>query len=148
MEHRATVIWRRESADFTYETYNRGHEMRFADIVVPASSSPDFKGDAARVNPEEAFVAALASCHMLSFLSLAAKKRLGVESYEDEAVGTLEKNAAGKLAITRVVLRPRVRWMPGVEVSSADLDALHHQAHEICFIANSVKTDISVEVRI
>jgi organic hydroperoxide reductase OsmC/OhrA len=147
MENRATVIWRRESADFTYESYNRSHEIVFDSISLEASAAPDFKGDPSRVNPEEAFVAALASCHMLSFLALAAKKHLGMDSYEDDAVGTLEKDAAGKLAITRVVLRPRIRWMPGVSVSASDLDALHHQAHDICFIANSVKTDVSVEVR-
>jgi organic hydroperoxide reductase OsmC/OhrA len=145
-EHPATVIWRRTSPDFTYETYNRRHEWRFAGgVTVLASSAVEFKGDADRVNPEEAFVASLSSCHMLTFLAIAAKKRLGVEAYEDDAVGYLERNAKGKLCITRAVLRPRVRFMAGVAVSHDELEALHHASHANCFIANSVHTDIHVE---
>ena len=116
-------------------------------MTVPASSAPDFRGEAARVNPEEAFVAALSSCHMLTFLAIAAKKKLSLDSYHDEAVGYLEKNEAGKLAITRVILRPRIQWSEGVTVTEADLDKMHHQAHEGCFIANSVKTNVTVEPR-
>ena len=88
-EHHASVVWKRTSADFTYDTYNRAHEVRFKDgaIVLPASSAPAFKGDADRVDPEEAFVASLSSCHMLTFLAICARKRMTVESYEDDAVG-------------------------------------------------------------
>ncbi len=145
MEHHASVIWRRTSAGHSYETYNRAHEMRFHAIAVPASSAPEFRGEAERVNPEEAFVASLASCHMLTFLSLAAKRKLSIDAYSDDAVGFLEKNAQGKLAITRVILRPKIVWTPGVEVSEDELDALHHVAHEHCFIANSVTTAVTVE---
>ena len=147
MEHHATIEWRRTSDSYTYETYNRAHEWRFHAVTVPASSAPDFRGEAARVNPEEAFIAALSSCHMLTLLALAAKKKLSLDAYHDEAVGYLEKNAAGRLAITRVILRPRIQWSAGVTVSDADLDVLHHQAHEGCFIANSVTTDVQVEPR-
>jgi organic hydroperoxide reductase OsmC/OhrA len=147
MEHHASIIWRRTSESFTYETYNRGHEWRFHGSAVAASSAPDFRGDAALVNPEEAFVASLSSCHMLTFLAMAAKKRLVMDSYSDDAVGYLEKNESGRLAMTRVVLRPRIQWAQGVVVSQTELDMLHHQAHEGCFIANSVKTNVSVEPR-
>jgi organic hydroperoxide reductase OsmC/OhrA len=147
MEHHATILWRRTSESFTYESYNRAHEWRFHSVTVAASAAPDFRGDATMVNPEEAFVASLSSCHMLTFLALAAKKRLSLDSYTDEAVGYLEKNDKGRLAVTRVVLRPQVRWSQGVSVSQAELDSLHHQAHEGCFIANSVKTDVTVEPR-
>jgi organic hydroperoxide reductase OsmC/OhrA len=147
MEHHATIDWRRTSDTYTYETYNRAHEWRFQAVAVPASSAPDFRGEAARVNPEEAYIAALSSCHMLTFLALAAKKKLPLDAYRDEALGYLEKNGAGRLAITRVILRPAVQWSSGVSVSDADLDTLHHQAHEGCFIANSVTTDIKVEPR-
>jgi organic hydroperoxide reductase OsmC/OhrA len=145
MEHHATIQWRRTSDTYTYETYNRAHEWHFHAETVAASSAPDFRGEAERVNPEEAFIAALSSCHMLTLLALASKKKLSLDSYHDEAVGYLEKNQAGRLAITRVILRPRIQWSSGVTVSKSDLDTLHHQAHEGCFIANSVTTDVRVE---
>jgi len=147
MEHYATILWRRTSESFTYDSYNRAHEWRFHSVTIPASAAPGFRGDATMVNPEEAFVASLSSCHMLTFLALAAKKRFSLDSYTDEAVGYLEKNDKGRLAVTRVLLRPQVQWSPGISVSPADLDSLHHQAHEGCFIANSVKTDVAVEPR-
>jgi organic hydroperoxide reductase OsmC/OhrA len=144
-EHRATIDWQRSSADFTYMTYNRAHEWTFQAATVPASATKEYRGDEDRVNPEEALVAALSSCHMLTFLAVAAKRKLSLDSYRDEAVGVLEKNAEGKLAITRVTLRPKIVWSAGVTVSAADLDKMHHDAHVGCFIANSVKTEITVE---
>jgi organic hydroperoxide reductase OsmC/OhrA len=145
-EHHAGVHWKRTSADFTYDTYNRAHEMRFKDgaIALPSSSAPAFRGDADRVDPEEAFVASLSSCHMLTFLAICARKRLAVESYEDDAVGYLEKEG-GKLWMTRVTLRPRVRFSPNVTVDEETLAKIHYQSHEECFIASSVKTNVSVE---
>jgi organic hydroperoxide reductase OsmC/OhrA len=145
MEHRATIDWRRTSDTYTYETYNRAHEWHFHAVTVPASSAPDFRGEMERVNPEEAFIAALSSCHMLTFLAIAAKNRLSLDSYHDEAVGYLEKNATGRLAITRVILRPRIEWSAGVTVAEPLLENMHHQAHEGCFIANSVNTNVTVE---
>ncbi|HEY1630590.1 MAG TPA: OsmC family protein [Rhizomicrobium sp.] len=146
-EHRAAISWTRSSADFTYDTYNRAHEIRFKDggIVLPSSSAPAFKGDADRVDPEEAFVAALSSCHMLSLLAICARKRIVVDSYDDEASGFLEKGEHGKLWIARVTLRPRIVF--ATPVDAAVLDQIHHQSHAECFIANSVKTEISVEPR-
>ena len=144
-EHRATVEWKRGEADFAYETYPREHRWSFpGGHEVPASSAPDFLGDASRVDPEEAFVAALSSCHMLTFLALAARRRLVVESYRDEAVGFLEKNEEGRQAITRVVLRPRIRF-GGDPPDAQQVEKLHHKAHEHCFIANSVRTEVEVE---
>ena len=145
-EHHAAIRWTRTSADFTYDSYNRAHELVFkgGDIVVAASSAPAFKGDAERVDPEEAFVASLSSCHMLTFLAICAKKRITVESYDDAAVGYLEKRADGKLWMARVVLRPRIRFAAGAEPDAATIAHIHHDSHENCFIANSVKTDVSV----
>lgn len=145
-EHKASVVWKRTSTDFTYDTYNRSHEWRFkGGHSVPASSAPAYRGDADRVDPEDAFVAALSSCHMLTFLAIAARKRLVVDAYEDDAVGHLEKGADGKLWMTRVTLRPRVVFSGDTPVDAAALDDLHHKAHEGCFIANSVKTQVGVE---
>ena len=145
MEYHATISWQRTSSAFTYDTYNRAHEWGIHGVTVAASAAPDFRGDATLVNPEEAFVAALSSCHMLTFLAIAARKRLSLDSYSDDAVGYLEKNEQGHLAMTRVILRPRIHWSEGVAVSQADLDRLHRQAHEGCFIANSVKTNVTFE---
>lgn len=146
-EHHASIRWKRTSADFLYDTYNRAHEFSFNNgtIVVPASAAVAFKGDADRVDPEEAFVASLSSCHMLTFLALCARKRLVVDSYEDDAVGVMEKGANGKLWVSRVTLRPRITFAQGTDVDSAILEGIHHKSHEECFISNSVKTDVSVE---
>lgn len=144
-EHHATISWVRGSTDFTYETYPRAHAWNFpSGIRVEASSAPEYLGSTDRVNPEEAFVAALSSCHMLTFLALAARKRLIVERYEDAAVGVLEKNADGKLAVTRVTLRPKVVFAEP-EPSPDDMQRLHQKAHDHCFIANSIRTEVSVE---
>jgi organic hydroperoxide reductase OsmC/OhrA len=145
-EHHGGVRWKRSSSDFLYETYNRAHEIRFkhGDITVVGSGAPEFRGDADRVDPEEAFVASLSACHMLTFLAIAARKRLVVDEYADDAVGYLE-NSEGKLWMTRVVLHPRVQFAPATRVDKAALDQLHHLAHDGCFIANSVKTIVTVE---
>jgi organic hydroperoxide reductase OsmC/OhrA len=145
---RVSVRWQRTSPDFSYETYNRAHEVGFGSgTTVKASSAPGFKGEADRVNPEEQLVGALSSCHMLTFLAVAAKKRFIVDAYDDDASGVLDKNADGKLAMTQVVLRPKVVFA-GDKVPSADeLVALHELAHKGCFIANSVKTDVVCEPR-
>ena len=144
-EHHAKISWQRTSADYTYQAYNRAHDWRFAAVTVPASATKEYRGDPERVNPEEALVAALSSCHMLTFLAIAAKRKVPLDSYTDDAVGFLEKNDVGRLAITRVTLRPKIVWSPGVTVSNADLEKMHHEAHEGCFIANSVTTKVTVE---
>jgi organic hydroperoxide reductase OsmC/OhrA len=144
-EHRAHIDWKRGTEDFRYETYPRNHTWRFeGGVEIPASSAPEYLGDASRVDPESALVAALSSCHMLTFLALAARRRLTVNRYRDDAVGFMEKNADGRLAVTRAVLRPAVEF-EGPAPSAADLEKLHHLAHEHCFIANSVRTEVTVE---
>ena len=145
-EHRASIAWKRTSEDFGYDTYNREHVWTFeGGTRVEASSAPDFLGDPAAVDPEEALVASLSSCHMLTFLALCARKRYVVDAYADEAVGFMEKNDAGKLWVSRVVLRPKIAFS-GERVPSAEqIDALHERAHHECFIANSVRTDVRVE---
>ncbi len=143
--HEAGVRWARATPDFLYDTYDRGHTVHYASgASLAASSAPEFKGDAKKLNPEEAFVGALSSCHMLTFLAICARKRLVVDAYEDDAVGHIERNGAGRMAVTRVELRPRVRFAPGTEVGAAALAALHHSAHENCFIAQSVSTVVTV----
>ena len=149
-EYKATVVWEREGATFTDSRYSRGHRWIFdGGIEVPASSSPHVvrlpMSVEAAVDPEEAFVASLSSCHMLSFLWIAARRGFLVDAYRDQAIGTLAKNAAGRLAMTVVVLRPEIRFGAGSQPSAADLDAMHHEAHDQCFIANSVTTEVRCE---
>jgi len=144
--YRATTRWKRSSADFTYDTYNRAHEVAFpGGITVPWSSAPEFRGDAARVNPEEAFVAALSTCHMLTFLAIAARKRFIVDAYDDDAEGVMEQNARGKYWVSRVTLRPKVTFAGDHQPSAQEISAMHHAAHENCFIADSVTSSVSVE---
>jgi len=143
-EHVVDVSWSRGEREFTYDTYNRDHEWRFdGGITVPGSANPAYLGNPGPVDPEEAFVAALSSCHMLTFLAIAAKKRLVVDSYDDHAVGVMAKNANGKLAITQVTLHPKITFA-GETPDAATLDRIHHLSHEECFIANSVTTEITV----
>jgi organic hydroperoxide reductase OsmC/OhrA len=144
--HAASLAWSRSTPDFAYETYDRTHVLRFGGgIEVAASSAPEYSGDATKVNPEEQLVGAIASCHMLTFLAVAARKRLVVDRYEDHAEGVLEKDAEGRLAITRVTLRPAVRFAPGVDVDAEALARLHEAAHRNCFIANSVRCAVTWE---
>jgi organic hydroperoxide reductase OsmC/OhrA len=145
----ATISWKRGDGElFTDNRYSRGHDWAFdGGVRVRASSSPHVVpkfSDPAGVDPEEAFIASLASCHMLVFLYLAAKKDLIIESYTDEAEGKIGKNAKGKLYVSEVTLHPRVVW-GGTAPDRAVLEHLHHNAHEDCFIANSVLTDVRCE---
>jgi organic hydroperoxide reductase OsmC/OhrA len=144
-EHRTQVRWTRGAEPFGYETYDRTHRWRFGGgTELDASAAPEYKGRAELPNPEEALVAALSSCHMLTFLALAARRRLVVDSYTDDAVGHMEKNADGKLAITRVELRPRVVFSGEKQPTVEELARMHELSHRECFIANSVKTEVSV----
>ncbi|MDX1459635.1 MAG: OsmC family protein [Xanthomonadales bacterium] len=142
--HEACIRWERTSETFGYEDFNREHEWRFpGGTSIAASAAPDYSGDERCVDPEEALVAAIASCHMLTFLAICARKRLTVNRYTDEAVGRLETNDQGRLAVTRVELSPRIEF----EEQQPDPDViarLHESAHRACFIANSVKTEIVV----
>lgn len=144
--HFATVKWHRNGEDFGANKYSRAHEWEFdGGLIVPASPSPSIVpapySTEENVDPEEAFVASLSSCHMLFYLHLARDAGLVVNSYEDKAIGILEKNSKGKMAVTQVTLTPVVEYEGNCPTQ--DLVAkLHHAAHEQCFIANSVTTEI------
>ena len=150
--HTATVTWERGDQAFLDNRYSRRHVIRFdGGAQVPGSSSPHVMkpplSDPSAVDPEEMFVASLSSCHMLWFLSLAAKGRWRVDRYEDQAEGVMEKNADGKVAITRVTLRPAVEFSGDKIPSREEIAQLHHEAHEECFIASSVRSDVRCEPR-
>ena len=145
----ATVAWQRDGQDFAGQRYSRGHEWQFdGGLTVPASSSPLSvplpMSVAENIDPEEALVAATSSCHMLFFLSLAAQRGYVIDDYRDDAVGDLGKNAAGRLAMTRIVLRPRIAFA-GTPPTPDALAALQHDAHERCYIANSLTADVVVQ---
>jgi len=147
-EHRANVTWARNGNDFNHESYNRDHVLSFENgIEIKASAAPAFQGNPDCVDPEEALVGALSSCHMLTFLAIAAKKRLTVARYEDNAVGFLENNAEGRMAVTRAILRPKVEWDGEKTPSPEEIEKMHEKAHRACFIANSVLTEVSIEPR-
>ena len=150
-EYKATVSWKRpEGEAFTDLKFSRGHEWSFdGGVTVPGSSSPlsvkvpYSRADA--VDPEEALVAALSSCRMLTFLYFAAKGGFVVDSYVDDAVGVMTKNERGKLFVSKVTLRPRIAFSDAKQPSAPELDQLHHHAHEECYIANSVLTEVVIE---
>ena len=150
-EYKAQIVWERSpDEDFLANRYSRRHQMRFdGGAVVAGSSSPHSvplpMSDASAVDPEEAFVASLSSCHMLWFLAIAAKRRFCVDRYLDTAVGVMEKNAQGKVAVTRVTLRPEVTFSGDKRPTRADIEHLHHTAHDECYIANSVKSEVLCE---
>jgi organic hydroperoxide reductase OsmC/OhrA len=144
-EHRVTVAWERGDREFTYQAYGRDHTWSFeGGITVDVSAAPAYRGNPDLVDPEEAFVASLSSCHLLTFLALAAKKRFVVDRYTDRATGHVEKNGSGKLAVTRVELRPEIRFSGDAQPTADELADLHERAHDMCFIANSVKSEVTI----
>lgn len=146
-EHGATLNWElAPGVEFTHDTYNREHTWSFkGGHVVPASSGVAFGGNPANVNPDEAVVAATAGCHLLTFLAIAAKKKLVVLSYSDHPTGIVDRNAEGRMAITEITLRPKVRFAPGTDVSPEQLVALHESAHRNCFVGNSLACPVHVK---
>ena len=150
-EYRATIAWKRDSSEpFTDNKYGRGHTWAFdGGVTVPASSSPlSVRLPYSRedtVDPEEALVAAISSCHMLTFLYVAARAGFVVDAYEDDALGVMTKNERGKLFVSKTTLRPRIVFSGAKQPSAAELDDLHHRAHEDCYIANSVLAEIVIE---
>ncbi len=148
--YEARISWTRDEAKFTDNRYSRGHEWSFdGGVKVKASASPSVVplpySIADAVDPEEALVAAASSCHMLSFLFLAARRGFVVDSYVDDAFGVMEKNAGGKLFISRITLRPEIKFSGESIPTEAQLQSLHDAAHEECFIANSLKSEVVVE---
>ena len=152
-DHKARISWRFSGGDFLKGRYSREHSWTFdGGSTVPASSAPTSVpapySNTANVDPEEAYVAAIASCHMLSFLYVAYREGFEVASYEDEAVGTMSKNERGVLWVSSAILTPRVEYGTGRAPSAEQEDHLHHRAHAECYIANSVKTEITVRARV
>lgn len=150
--YEASVSWTRGEQKFIDNRYSRAHWWRFdGGAEVPASSSPHVVplpwSEAANVDPEEALVAAASSCHMLFFLSFAARRGFVVDSYTDRAFGVMEKNAQGKVAMTRITLRPQIVFAGERTPTAQELDELHHASHEECFIANSLNSEIVIEPR-
>ena len=148
--HTAEVLWAREGQEFLDQRYSRRHRLRFdGGLEIPGSSSPHMvpipMSDAAALDPEEAFVAALSSCHMLWFLSIAARRRFRVDRYSDAAVGLMEKNAEGRMVMSVVTLHPQVTFSGNAVPTRAQVEEMHHMAHEECFIANSVKSEVRCE---
>src|ERR1700712_1105009 len=148
-EYKATIKWQQTSPDFLNGKYSREHTWTFdGGVTVPASSSPSVVSvpysNPANVDPEEAFVASISSCHMLTFLYVASKQGFQIDSYEDEAVGLLTKNEKGAPWVSLVTLHPKILYGGDKSPAPADEKQLHHLAHEHCFIANSIKTEVLV----
>jgi organic hydroperoxide reductase OsmC/OhrA len=151
-EYGAKISWTRKDKEaFVDNQYSRGHKWDFdGGVTVPASASPHVVplpySVEQNVDPEEAFVASLSSCHMLFFLTIAAKRRYIIDEYVDNAIGVMDKGADGKECMTRVTLRPLIKFSGGRQPDYKQLEKMHHQAHELCFIANSVKTEVITEI--
>jgi organic hydroperoxide reductase OsmC/OhrA len=146
-EHRSTIEWTRGDRAFGYETYSRDHTAHMgAAAPIQLSAAEAFLGNPTLANPEDLLVTALSNCHMLTFLAICARKGIVVDRYEDEASGWLERPAGEPMHVTRVTLRPRVTFA-GPPPDAAALAHLHEQAHHGCFIANSVKTSVTIEAR-
>ena len=151
-KHVARVSWHRDrDEEFSDNAYSRGHEWTFdGGTSVPASSSPHVVpapySVEANVDPEEAFVASLSSCHMLCFLSIAAKRKFVVNEYIDNAVGTMERDESGKVMMKNVTLRPIAAFAPEKQPTAEEIEKMHRQSHEHCYIANSVRTDVVVDL--
>ena len=153
-EYTAKVIWNRGSHEsYIDNQYSRGHRWIFdGGLTVPASSSPNIVplpfSVEANIDPEEAFIASLSSCHMLFFLGIAAKKRWVVDAYTDNAIGIMENDSDGNMAMTQVTLRPKVDFSGEKQPTLEQIEKVHHQSHRECFIANSVKTEVCIEVQV
>ena len=161
-EHKVNLSWKNELEDFSYKKYDRTHSWKFeGGTVVKASAAPEYLGKKEFVNPEEAFAASLASCHMLTFLAIASMKKYTIAVYEDNAVAILEKNekststhfdklsgvgsGQARMAVTKLYLRPKITFIGDNIPDKTIIDEMHHRAHTECFIANSVLTEIIIE---
>ena len=145
-EYKVYLSWKNEGEDFSYKTYDRSHLWKFeGGTLIKASAAPDYLGKPELVNPEEAFAASLASCHMLTFLAIASMKKYTVAMYEDHAVAILGKNEKQRMAVTTVYLRPNISFKGDNMPDKTIIDEMHHRAHQECFISNSVLTEIVIE---
>lgn len=147
-EHNAALRWSRHGRDFRYETFSRDHELTFENgQKTLASSAPAFLGNPEALNPETLLVGSLSSCHMLTFLAICAKRGYVVDHYDDAASGLLDKNAEGKMAITRITLRPKALFSGEKQPTAEELAKLHERAHANCFIGSSIRAEVAVEPR-
>ncbi|OGU35721.1 MAG: hypothetical protein A2068_06990 [Ignavibacteria bacterium GWB2_35_6b] len=143
-KHTATIKWNKKIESFQYKDYNREHEWIFDNgQKIDASASQPYLGKPEFVDPEEAFVAALSSCHLLTLLAICSRKNITVESYEDNAEGFLDKNENGILFLKKVILRPKIKFQD--EVDDNTIKELHHLSHQECFLANTVKSEMLIE---
>ena len=141
--------WRRSEADLQPGKYSNAHSVRYNDLhELKADAAPDWGGDPANTNPEQAFAASLSSCHMMTFLALAAKAKWPVASYSDYAVAHLGKNAKGQMTVARVDLHPVVHFDTGFAIDAAELEKMHDRAHRYCFIANSLAESVEINILI
>jgi organic hydroperoxide reductase OsmC/OhrA len=146
-EHAIALEWERTTPDFNYDTYSRNHSIGFGTVgKVCGSAAPEFHGDPQCIDPEQAFVMALASCHMLTFLAIACKKGFIIDQYIDKAIGELGKNQSGKMAMTKVELRPEVVFSGEKIPTDEEFSMLHDRAHSSCIIANSIASCVEVTV--
>jgi organic hydroperoxide reductase OsmC/OhrA len=144
-EHKVSIHWKRNTNDFQYDTYDRSHKLKFeGGQEINATSAPEFKGKKEFANPEEMLAAAISSCHMLTFLAIAAKSRTTVDSYEDHAVAILDKNASGKICVTKVLLHPKIKFSGDNVPDATKVRDFHDKAHHNCFIANTVACDVMI----
>ena len=145
-EHKASIQWKRDSEDFNIKTYNRDHEVRFENgVAIPTSAAAAFNGNPELNNPEDLFVASVMSCHMLTFLAVAAIKKFTVDLYTDNAEGFLEKDSSGKMVMNRIILRPQIVFNGSHKPTPEELEVLHEKAHRGCFIANSINSAVIIE---
>ena len=146
-EHRVEVSWLRKDGPFERGNYSMTHEIKYSDTqTIKGSPSPAFGGDDSAADPEQLYLSSLSACHMLTFLAVAANRGYVVDSYHDSAVATLSKNAEGKMAVVKVVLSPKVEFSGAKRPSADDYQHMQERAHAACFIANSVKTEVIVNV--
>lgn len=145
-EHKIKINWQRNTSDFNYETYDRTHTINFSGgEQIEASAAPEYSGNPKLPNPEELLVAAVSSCYMLTFLALCAKQKFVINSYQDDAKGILGKNAAGKMAITEIILHPTINFSGDNQPDAPTLKTIREKAHTYCFITQSVNATVKVE---
>lgn len=148
-KHQALILWERKDQKFIDNKYSRAHLWELDGVTVPASSSPSVLpvplSSLEAIDPEEALVAAASSCHMLFFLAIAAKRGFVVDRYSDQAYGEMGKNAEGKTLMAKITLRPKIEFSDNKQPSAAEIDEVHHMAHEQCFIGNSLKSEVVIE---
>jgi organic hydroperoxide reductase OsmC/OhrA len=146
-EHKISLAWKRKTSDFAYDTYDRTHTVMFnGGLTLEASAAPDYLGKEEYANPEELLAASLASCHMLTFLAIAAKSRYVVDTYEDEATAILGKNAEGSMAVVKIILKPKAVFSGEKQPDAAQLKGLHDKAGKNCFIETSIKSEVVVDI--